>query len=98
MRYGHSYVYIVTNYTNAVLYVGVTSDIVKRIWEHKQNTGSKFTTKYKVTKLVYYEVFEEIEEAIKREKQLKAGSRKKKIDLINKLNPKWRDLYEEIIK
>ena len=86
-----------TNDRNTVLYVGVTANLLKRAWEHKNNVVKGFTQKYNVHKLVYYEVFDAIESAIMREKQLKAGSRKKKEELINKKNPEWRDLYEEII-
>lgn len=70
-------------------------DLIKRIWEHKQKLADGFSKKYNLDKLVYYEQFEDITEAIKREKQLKGGSRKKKTDLIDKINPEWRDLYEE---
>lgn len=90
------YVYIATNKTNTVLYTGVTNSLIRRAHEHKQEFVSSFTSKYKVTKVVYYEVFNDIEEAIKREKQIKAGSRKKKIDLIKKTNLEFKDLYLEI--
>lgn len=92
------YVYIATNERNTVLYTGVTKDLVRRGWEHKHKVVSSFTSKYKIVKFVYYEVFDDINEAIIREKQMKAGSRKKKIELIKEMNPKFRDLYEEIIK
>ncbi len=87
------YIYIITNLNNTVLYTGVTSDLGKRIKEHQ--TGrflNSFTSRYNVSKLVYYEKFLSITDAIAREKQIKAGSRKKKIELINKSNPEWRDL------
>ena len=90
------YVYIVTNYNNSVLYVGVTSNLTKRIYEHKEKLVEGFTKKYNVNKLVYYEVFDDINNAISREKQLKAGSRKRKINLINKFNNEWKDLYFDI--
>lgn len=93
-----SYVYIVTNHTNSTLYTGVCDNLIKRIWEHKNGVGSEFTSKYKLTKLDYYEVFEDIREAIKREKQIKGGSRKRKIKLINAMNLAWRDLYTAILK
>jgi putative endonuclease len=93
----HSYVYILSNINNRVLYVGVTSDVVKRIYEHKNHLVAGFTAKYNVNKLVYYEVFEDINEAIKREKQLKAGSREKKLKLIESKNPSFEDLYPSII-
>lgn len=86
-----------TNKSNTVLYAGVTSDLIKRVYEHKMKLVSGFTKKYRINKLVYYEVFEDIENAILREKQIKAGSRMKKIDLINSINKKWKDLYEEIL-
>ncbi|PTN02874.1 putative endonuclease [Mangrovibacterium marinum] len=87
------YIYILTNKNNTVLYTGVTSALTKRLYEHK--TGfykDSFTSRYNVSKLVYYECFTSIEEAIIREKQIKAGSRKKKLDLINRFNPEWKDL------
>ena len=89
----HAYIYILTNSTNKVLYVGVTSDLTKRIQQHKKGLfQNSFTSRYKVKKLVYYEEFLNIEDAIAREKQLKAGNRQKKIDLVNKRNPEWQDL------
>ena len=90
------FIYIITNKINTVLYTGVTNNLVKRVYEHKNEIGSEFTSKYKLIKLVYYEVFENIEDAIKREKQIKAGSRQKKIDLIKSKNILWKDLYEQI--
>lgn len=89
----HPAIYILTNKNNNVLYTGVTSNLVKRIWEHKNKIVNGFTYKYQVNKLVYYEFFETMENAICREKQIKAGSRQKKIDLINKFNSEWKDLY-----
>ncbi len=91
------YVYILSSNNNNVLYVGVTSNLIKRIYEHKNKVIEGFTKKYNVNKLVYYEVYADPVNAIKREKQLKAGSRKKKVDLIKNLNPNWDDLYLEII-
>ena len=93
----HYYVYILTNKTNRVLYTGVTNDLVRRVYEHKNHFAKSFTEKYNVTKLVYFEHTESIEGAILREKQIKAGSRQKKIDLINSTNPNWEDLYGKII-
>jgi putative endonuclease len=90
------YVYIMTNPRNTVLYTGVTNDLQRRVYEHKAKLVGGFTNKYNISKLVYYEVFEDIENAILREKQIKAGSRQKKIDLINGMNQGWRDLYEEL--
>ena len=90
------YIYIVTNHTNSVLYEGVTSNLGRRIYQHKEKLVEGFTKKYNVNKLVYYEVFNDINCAIAREKQLKAGSRKRKINLIKKFNDKWKDLYFDI--
>jgi putative endonuclease len=70
---------------------------MRRVWEHKEGSGSIFTNRYRVTKLVYYESYENINLAIAREKQIKGGFRQKKLDLINNLNPDWKDLYEEIL-
>ena len=93
------FIYILTNKNNTTLYVGVTSHIVQRINQHRDVIFPKsFTARYNLHKLVYYEVFQEIGDAIVREKQLKAGSRKKKLDLINSLNPEWKDLYDEIVE
>jgi putative endonuclease len=87
------YVYILTNKMNTVLYVGVTNNIKRRLIEHRTSINKKsFTSKYNVFKLVYYETYPSMWEAIKREKQLKAGSRKKKTDLINNTNPNWENL------
>jgi len=90
-------IYILTTKKNTALYVGVTSDLFSRITQHKEKKYPKsFTARYNISKLVYYEKFHSIVEAIAREKQLKAGSRQKKIDLINSINPDWNDLYGEI--
>jgi putative endonuclease len=86
------YVYIMTTQRNTALYTGVTSDLRKRAVEHKLNLVKGFTKRYHVEKLVYYESFEDVSEAIKREKQIKAGSRQKKVDLVRRLNLKWEDL------
>ena len=91
------YVYILTNYSNKVLYVGVTSNLIKRIYEHKNGFVDGFTKKYNCKKLVYYEIFDNIEEAIKREKFLKGKKRNFKINLINEFNPSWNDLYGGLI-
>ena len=87
------YVYIMTNKINTVLYTGITSDLVKRIWEHKTKALEGFTKKYNINKLVFFEIYNDPENAILREKQLKAGSRAKKIKLVTELNPAWKDLY-----
>ena len=87
------FVYILTNVTNSVLYTGVTSDIKNRLRQHKSRKHSNsFTARYNLTRLVYLEEFNSIGEAIKREKQIKAGSRKKKVSLITRMNPDWNDL------
>lgn len=92
-----SYVYILTNKFNTVFYVGVTSNLVKRAYEHKNKFIDGFTKKYNINKLVYYEIFEDIEFAILREKQLKKWKRQWKIDLIRKNNPDFIDLYPSIL-
>ncbi|PZP57221.1 MAG: hypothetical protein DI586_01110 [Micavibrio aeruginosavorus] len=86
-------VYIVTNKPYVTLYTGVTTVLSKRIYHHREGSGSKFTSKYDYQLLVYYEVYEDIRIAIAREKQIKAGSRQKKLDLIKSINPEWKDLY-----
>jgi putative endonuclease len=85
-----------TNQYNAVLYTGVTSDLKKRVYQHKEKLIDGFTKRYNIVKLVYYEVYNDPENAILREKQLKSGTRRKKIDLINTLNMEWTDLYNRI--
>ena len=91
------YVYIATNKLNTVLYTGITNNLIRRTYQHKNKMVSGFTSRYNVNKLVYYEVFHRIEDAIVREKQIKSGSRKKKEALINSINPKWKDMYEELV-
>jgi len=91
-----AYVYFLTNKGNSVIYTGVTSDLCKRVYEHKHKIVEGFTKKYKVDKLAYYEIFDDMENAIMREKQIKAGSRKKKMDLIKDTNPEFKDLYDEL--
>ena len=85
-----------TNKHNTVLYTSIPNDLKRRIYEHKEKLVSGFTHKYNITKLVYYEVFDDPENAISREKQIKAGSRQKKIQLITSINREWRDLYKRI--
>jgi len=85
-----------TNEKNTVIYTGITNDLKKRVFQHKSKIIKGFTQKYNITKLVYYEIFDNPYNAISREKQIKAGSRKKKIDLINQSNPQWKDLYFEL--
>ena len=87
------YVYILANKNNTVLYTGVTNDLVRRVHEHREKLVAGFTKKYNIDKLVYYEVVEDIEQAILREKQLKGGSREKKIELIEGVNHSWNNLY-----
>lgn len=91
------YVYILFNKKHGTLYVGVTSNLVKRIYEHKNKFTDGFTKKYGVDKLGYYEIYDDILNAINREKQLKAGNRQRKIDLIEQDNKEWKDLYFDII-
>ncbi len=88
-------VYIMTNVHNTVLYTGVTNDLARRVLEHRSGKGSKFSGMYHTNKLVYYECGDVVNVAIFREKQIKAGTRQKKLDLINGMNPDWKDLYEE---
>jgi len=91
------FTYITTNKNNTVLYVGATSNLKNRIYQHQsKHFKTSFTAKYNVDKLVYYEYYSSIKEAIAREKQLKAGSRKKKLDLINTFNPQWNDLFDNL--
>ena len=89
-------VYIMTNKTNTVFYTGVTNDLQRRASEHKAGKGSVFTSKYHVTKLVFYECGIDVNSAIAREKQIKGGSRQNKENLINDMNPEWKDLYDEL--
>lgn len=89
------YVYIMTNAFNSVLYTGVTNNLERRVQEHKNGLGGEFTKKYKIFKLVFYECGTDINSAIAREKQIKGGSRKNKIELINSINPEWKDLSPE---
>ena len=90
-------VYILASQPRGTLYVGVTSDLVARVWQHKGNLVSGFTQKYEVHTLVYFELHSNMYEAISREKQLKAGSRAKKVRLIEATNPDWRDLYASLL-
>ncbi len=94
MRAG--YVYILTNTYNTVLYTGVTWNLIQRMEQHRAGKGSEFVKRYQIWKLVYDEKFPHIFHAIEREKQIKAGSRQKKIKLIDSINPKWRDLSDSI--
>ena len=90
-------IYILSNKRNGTLYIGVTSDIIQRIWQHKNNVMAGFTKKYGLHNLVYYELFDDMVSAITREKQLKSGSRQKKVNLIEIENPEWQDLYPSLL-
>lgn len=90
------YVYILTNKKNGTLYIGMTTNLAKRTWEHKNEAVEGFTKKYELKILVYYEVLDGYEEALNREKKLKKWSRQWKLNIINDMNPKWNDLYEHI--
>ncbi len=92
------YVYIMAKARNSTFYVGVTSDLHKRIWEHKNKIEDGFTQKYDIKDLVYYEIFDDPENAIKREKRLKKWNRTWKMRVIEEMNPDWNDLYEEICR
>jgi putative endonuclease len=94
MKVHEYYIYILSNKANTVFYIGVTNDLQSRIAQHKQKVNNGFAAQYKCDKLVYYEEFQWIQDAIAREKQLKAGSRQKKIDLIVGLNSSWSDLSD----
>jgi putative endonuclease len=91
------YVYIIANERNGTLYIGVTNDLVRRIYEHKNKLIEGFSSKYALEKLVYYEMFDDELTAIQREKNLKRWNRNWKKDLIEEFNPEWKDLYPEII-
>jgi putative endonuclease len=91
-----SYVYMMTSARNGTLYIGVSSDLVKRVWQHKNNVVEGFTQKYQVHLLVWYEVHNDIESAISREKALKKWNRIWKLRLIEQFNPEWQDLYYQL--
>ena len=91
------FVYILASRRNGTLYTGITSDLVKRVWQHKNNMIDVFTKKYNVKNLVYYEIYQDAESAIIREKRIKKWKRAWKLRLIEKKNPRWKDLYDEII-
>ena len=93
----NSYIYIISNKLNTTIYIGVTSDLIKRVYEYKHKLIDGFTKKYNINKLVYYEVYDDINEAIKREKQLKTFKREWKNELIEKNNTTWSDLYDKIL-
>ena len=91
------YIYILANELNVAIYVGVTNDLVRRVYEHKNNVVKGYTSRYNIHNLVYYEIVNNSLSAIEREKQIKALSRRKKNDLVGRFNPKWIDLYDSII-
>ena len=92
-----SYVYILASRLSGTLYIGVTSDLVKRVWQHREGLAEGFTKRYGIKTLVWYEVHADITEAIRREKQIKKWGRAWKVELIQKGNPRWRDLYADIV-
>ncbi len=96
MKDHHYYVYILTNDFHSLTYTGVTNDLKRRVWEHKEKVADGYTKKYHIDRLVYYEECGYVIPAIEREKQIKAGSREKKNKLIDSMNPEWKDLYDEI--
>jgi len=96
MRDKMGYIYIMANKPNGVLYIGVTSNLENRIYQHKNNSIPGFTSKYRLHHVVHYEIFEDVRDAIAREKQLKNWKRQWKVSLIEEENPKWKDLYNEI--
>ena len=91
------YVYILTNWNNKVLYTGVTSDLIKRVYQHKNKLAEGFTKKYNLNKLVYFEATNDVTSAIAREKQIKGWLRTKKNELVESINPEWRDLSDDIL-
>ena len=94
--YKQYYVYIMTNKGNRVLYTGVTNNLIRRVYEHREKLIKGFTKRYNVNNLVYYESCGDVESAILREKQIKGGSRAKKMELVNRMNPDWRDLFHSL--
>jgi putative endonuclease len=92
------WVYIVTNRNNSVLYIGVTNSLSRRTWQHREGNHVGFAADYRCTKVIYYEWYSDIRDAIARESQLKKRSRAKKVALINRLNPSWRDLGADVLQ
>ena len=90
-------IYILTNRRNGTLYTGVTSNLVRRIWQHRNSITGGFSNRYDLSRLVYYELCDDMLSAIAREKQIKAGSRRRKLRLIESMNPSWKDLYQDIL-
>ncbi len=101
MRMDHpgmgGWIYIMTNRRNGTLYVGVTNDLIRRVWEHREGTGSRFVRRYDLTKLVYFEHYEDIRVAIQRETSLKRWPRAWKVRLLASENPEWEDLYPSLV-
>ncbi|MEW6041839.1 MAG: GIY-YIG nuclease family protein [Elusimicrobiota bacterium] len=97
MKNNDYYVYVMASKKEGVLYIGVTNDIIRRVYEHKNDLTEGFTKKYRVHKLVYFETTNDIESAIQREKQMKKWYRKWKVELIEKMNPEWKDLYDKLL-
>ena len=97
LRSKYYYVYIATNKINTVFYTGVTNNLLRRIFEHKEKQIPGFTSKYNINKLVWFEVYEDIQEAIEKEKHIKGGSRHKKLQLISSMNPRFKDLYGNLV-
>ena len=91
------FIYILTNKRNTTVYIGITNNLIRRVYEHKNKLAEGFTKKYNLTKLVYYEIFDNAETAIEREKTLKNLVRRKKDQLVEKINPSWKDLYDKIL-
>ena len=91
-------IYILANKRNGTLYTGVTSNLLQRVWQHRQDLVEGFTRKHRTHRLVYFELHQTMYDAISREKQIKAGSRAKKLQLIESMNPEWTDLYDEVVK
>jgi putative endonuclease len=98
MRNYDFWVYIVTNRNQSVLYIGLTNSLSRRVWEHREATGANFAAAYQCKKLIYYEHYSNVHEAIARETQLKKWSRAKKVTLINRLNPSWLDLGADVVQ
>ncbi len=98
MNTKYYYVYILASKRNGTLYIGVTSNLIKRVYKHKNNLVEGFTKRYQVHHLVYYEIYEDVRDAILREKRMKKWNRRWKIELIEKMNPEWKDLYAEIVR
>ena len=96
MRPRQYYVYILTNRRDGVMYTGMTNDLKRRVFEHKRQEGGGFAKRYNIDRLVYFEVFSDPQSAIVREKQIKAGPRWRKVELVQGVNPQWQDLYNEL--